>query len=106
MNRKLSWLLAGIAYIGPPLWAYFSSVADQHAQLAAYGFIKCGNTQTGITFLACVASGSLSSVALALGLVSLRSVPSPRPRARLLEMVAVSMPLLVAVLIVSSPLWG
>ena len=98
MNRKLSWLLAAIAYIGPPLWAYFSNVADQHTQLSAYGFIKCGYTQTTNTLLACVASGSLSSLALGLGLVSLRCVPSPLPPTRKLEIIAVSGPLLMAIL--------
>ena len=102
MSRKLSWSLATLAYLGPPLWAYFSMAADRVAQTAAYGFIKCGTPQGMITILACAFSASLSLLALAFAVASFRLVPSPRPKTRVLEIGVVSLPLFVAVLVFTS----
>ena len=106
MTRKLSWSLAAVAYLVPPHWAYCSNLADERAQLAAYGFIKCGTTQASNTFLACVASATLSLLAVGCGVVSLCLLPSPRPKFRTLEVIAMSVPFVAAVAFVALSLWN
>jgi hypothetical protein len=106
MSRKLSWLLAAIAYLGPPLWAYFAIKAAQDAQMAAYGFIKCGTPMAMTTLSACKASGLLSLLATGFAIASFRSASRPLLKTRVLEIVAVSVPLVVAVVILASMLWA
>ena len=77
MHRKLSWLLAVFAYLGPPVWACFAVLADNRDQMNAYGFMKCGNNVGIIISCACILSGSSSLVAGCLGAVSLQAVPRP-----------------------------
>ena len=59
MKRTLPWLIAALAYIAPPVWAYLAMERDAAAQKAAYGW-ACGNPALGIILLACIASGILS----------------------------------------------
>src|SRR2546423_1607106 len=91
LTLTLNWTLC------PSAWAYCSTLADERAQLAAYGFIKCGTTQASNTFLACVASAALSLLAVGCGVVSLCLLPGPRPKLQTLEVIAMSVPLVAAV---------
>lgn len=105
MSRKLSWWLA-LACLVPPLLAYSANMADQRAQLAAYGFVKCGFNQANNSDLACAASASLSLLAIGCSIASLRALPSPRPKLRIAETITMSVPFAAAVLFVALSLWG
>jgi hypothetical protein len=52
----------------------------------------------GLYMFALLVSGALSAVALTLGVVAYRRLPSPRPRARLFELMVIAAPLVLAVL--------
>ena len=106
MGRKLSWLLAVIAYLGAPLWAWFAIESDRGAQTAAYGFVKCGNPMIGIMLLACLISGAASMLAAGLGVASYLGASGPRPKVRVLEIAALSFPLPVALFVAGSILWA
>ena len=106
MCRKLSWWFTAVACSVPPLWAYSSNLADERAQLAAYGFIKCGFNQTNNTLMACAASASLSLLAVGCSIASLRVLPSPRPKLRIGETITMSVPFVAVVLFVALSLWG
>ena len=99
-------MLAAVAYLGVPLWAWFAIGSDQDAQRTAYGFVKCGTPMIGIILLACVISGASSLLALGLGVVSYRNVSGPRPKARVLEIAALSLPLVPAMFVAASILWA
>ena len=99
MKRKLSWLLAAVAYLVPPLWAYCATV-----ELVAE---RCGPNGYGRQFLvadnivrAWIASALLSFLAMAFSLAALSSVPSPRSKIRILETLAISLPFVGLVLVV------
>src|SRR5687767_14092122 len=59
MKRALPWLLAAMAYIGPPTWAYFAIKRDYADQRASHGW-ACGTPALGMMLLACIVSGLLS----------------------------------------------
>jgi hypothetical protein len=62
MERFFPWLIALVAYVGPPIWAYFEIERDAAAQKAARGW-ACGNPMLGIILIACITSGVMSVVA-------------------------------------------
>jgi hypothetical protein len=95
MKRALSLLIGLLAYFGPPAWALFAIEADRKAQLASHGWL-CGNPMIGIICLAGIASSVLSLVATGLGIASLRAVPEPRPRARVIELIILFLPFVIA----------
>ena len=97
MMRKLSLLLAAIALFAVPLWAYLKAEAETHAQVQAHGW-ACGMPILGLYLLALFVSGCLSAVALVSGVLAYRGLPSPRPKARLFELLLIALPLLLAVL--------
>jgi hypothetical protein len=105
MSRKVSWCLVLICLI-PPLFAYSANMADHQAQLAAYGFIKCGFNQSNNALLACLATGLFSAAASGCSIVSLRAVPRPRPKLRIVETVTISVPFVVVVLLVALSFLG
>ena len=106
MSRKLSWLLAAVACVAPPIWAYVATTSDLNTQRAAYGFVKCGTPMISIILLACIASGALSMVATGFGVASIRLIPKPRPKIRLFELLVLLLPTLVAAFIFASILWA
>src|SRR3974377_113147 len=105
MKRKLSWMFAGVVYVGVPLWSWFAIESDQEAQMQAYKLIKCGTPMIGIMLLACVIAGGASLLASGFGVLSYRAVSGPHPKMRLLEIAALSLPLLVAIPVAASILW-
>jgi hypothetical protein len=105
MSRKLSWWLA-LGCLVPPLLTYSANLADEHAQFAAYGFIKCSFNQTNNTLLACIASAFLSLLAVGCSIASLRVIPSPRPKLRVAETITMSVPLVAVVLLIVLSLSG
>jgi hypothetical protein len=59
MKRSLPWVIAAMAYIGPPVLAYLAIERDYAAQRAAGGW-ACGTPSVGMMLLACIASASLA----------------------------------------------
>ena len=106
MSRKLSWAFGMIAYVGAPLWAWLAIRSDYEAQMHAYKFVKCGTPMIGIMLLACLASGAASLLAAGLGAASYRRVSGQRPKVRVLEITALALPLLAAMLIAGTILWA
>jgi hypothetical protein len=106
MSRKLSWVFGVIAYVGAPLWAWLAIRSDYEAQMQAYKFIKCGTPMIGIMLSACAVSGVASLLAAGLGVASYRRVSGQRPKIRVLEIAALSLPLVVAFLIAGLILWA
>ena len=104
MKRKLSWILAAIAY-GSPLWAWREIVLDQEAQRAAYGFVKCGNPMIGIVLFTSLICTGAAVVALGLNTAAFLQIARPRPKLRLAEIAVVALPLAPALFVVGSILW-
>lgn len=105
MSRKLSWVFAAAAYLGPPLWAYFAIEADVNAQRTAYGFVKCGNAAVSISVLACIVTAVLSLAATCMGLANFRSLGKPRPKVLVLEMAVLFSPFALAGILFVSIVW-
>lgn len=93
MKRKLSWVIAVLAYIGVPILAWLALQRDAEAQHVAHAF-GCGNVAMGIMIFSFILSGALSLVASVLGFASFRGLPSPRPQLRILELAVLAFPLL------------
>jgi hypothetical protein len=74
--------------------------------MRAYRFLKCGTPMIGIMLLACFISGITSLMATGLGVASYRRVSCPRPKMRMLEIAALLLPLLAAMLIAGTILWA
>lgn len=106
MRRKLSWIFAAIAYFGAPAWAYFAIEADRNAQQSAYGLVKCGNPMVGIILMACLISGASSLIALGVDFVASRTLSGPPAKMRPLEISVLSLPLVVATLMVVYIFWA
>jgi hypothetical protein len=96
MKRKISLLLAALAFFGVPLWAYLRASADVEMQRDVHGFV-CGMPILAIYFLALVGSSLLSVAALCFGVPSYRALSVPRSKARMLELAVLALPLLVTV---------
>lgn len=97
MMRQLSLLLAAMAFIAVPIWAYLSGEADVRAQAEAQGW-ACGLPILGMYMFALLISGLLSAVALTLGVLAYRRLPSPKPGARPFELIVIAAPLVLATL--------
>ena len=95
MNRALSILVGSLAYLVPPIWAFFAIEADRKEQLAAGHVGFCGNPMLGIICLAGIASATLSLVAACFGLSAFRGVPKPRSIIRTVELGFLFLPFLV-----------
>jgi hypothetical protein len=100
MSRKLSWAFGAVAYFGAPFWAWLAIKSDYEAQ------IKCGTPMIGIMLLACSIAGLASLVALGLGVLSYRTVSATHSKMRVLEIAALSLPLLLAIVFAASILWA
>jgi len=96
MKRKMSWLIASLAYFGPPIWAFFAIRADRREQLAGHGWL-CGTPMLLILFAACVAAGLLSLTATGFGLAAFRVLPRPRSAWRGVELGFLILPFLLGV---------
>jgi len=95
MMRSLSLLLTFLALIVVPLLAYLQAEAEARAQIAMHGW-ACGMPILGLYLLALIVSGLLSLVALVLGALAYRRLPTPRPIRRRFELAVVALPLALA----------
>jgi hypothetical protein len=93
MRRALSWLIGGLAYVGPPVWAFFAIRADSEA-LVRHVFV-CGNSRPEILTMGAIASAALSFIAVLLGSVSFDGLPKPRSVARRFELGVLPLPCVV-----------
>lgn len=100
MKRKLSWLIASLAFVGPPVWASFAIQADRREQLAGHGWI-CGTPMILIFLTASVASSVLSLAATGFGVASFCALPRPRSFARRAEIGILILPFVLAVAFVA-----
>ena len=85
MQRKISLLIALLAYSAPPTWAYYAIAADHKAQLASRSTL-CGEPILGIVLLAGTISSILSLVATGFGVASFYAIHKPRPKTRMIEL--------------------
>jgi hypothetical protein len=92
--RRASLALAVAAFVGPPSFGWWLMQRDTQA-MTARGFI-CGNPLIGDALVAVLLAGVLSMAALLVGAIAFRRLPVPRPRRRVFELLAVSLPLLLA----------
>jgi hypothetical protein len=92
--RRISILLALIAAVVPPAWAYFSTAA-LYENARAEGVYVCGLPAFAAVMVAVIATSSLSGAAVIVGAIAYRRITPPRPRSRRLELLAVGLPLLV-----------
>jgi hypothetical protein len=98
MRNFTPWLIIGMAYIGPPAWAYFAIQADYSAQQSPQGF-RCGSTAVVIILFACLISSILAGVALLLR-AYLPIDPKPDARRRRIQRLIFVAPIVVSALFV------
>ncbi|MEZ5460357.1 hypothetical protein [Dokdonella sp.] len=101
MKRELSWILAGLAYVAPPAWAYLEQASVYESVQAQHGYI-CGLPMLAIVFIASVASGALSFVSFSLGYASFHYLAKPRSVLRKVELVVLAVPFVCSVGILST----
>ena len=95
MKRKISWLLGLMAYVAPPVWAYFEKISYYKETQAKYGYV-CGMPILAIIGLACIGAIILSCIALFFGVLSFRSLAKPRSWFRVIELVILGGPIIIA----------
>ena len=102
MKRKVSWIISGISFIAPPVWAYFAIRADDAAQKAANPSGQfCGNVYVSIIVVALLAAGALAFVALILNFISARQATKKRIY-RYVEFLVIGSPIIAAAVLVAS----
>src|SRR5258707_10018182 len=92
--RRSSIILAIAAMTLPFAWAYFSTWA-YYQRARSEGVYVCGLQTLAAVVLACSASSVMSAVAVGLGTVAYRRLPSPRPVRRRFELAGLSLPVIV-----------
>ena len=95
MTRKIAWAAALTAYLGSPLLAYFA-IQYYIAESKAAGRLASGDAAVAIMIVAAIASALLSIVAAGLSITAFLRLAPPRPKIRLVEIVAFTLPLVVA----------
>ena len=98
--RRVSLALVATALAAPPVFGWWLMRRDSEA-MAARGFV-CGNPLLGDLGIALLLAAVLSLGAVVVGAVAYWRLPAPRPRARGFEMLALALPLLVAVGLVAA----
>ena len=97
MMRCTSIVLAVASIIIPSSWAFFATACYRNAQ--KYGVYvgggSCRLPALANLILALFLCVTISTIAMVVGLIAYRRVPSPRPRLRLIELAALALPVLV-----------
>lgn len=93
MKRKISLVLAALAYVGTPLLAWFALQRDAEAR-AAYE-ASCGNIMVSIVFFSVIFAAALSLIASAFALASFGKLSRPRSKLRGVELAVVALPFVV-----------
>jgi hypothetical protein len=102
MKRKISWIISGMSFFVPSVWAYFAIRADDAAQSAANPSGPfCGNVYISIIAAALCAAGILAFVALILNFASMRQA-AKKGIFRYAELLVIGLPLIAASVLVTS----
>ena len=100
MKRGISWLLTLIGLVLVPAFAWWRGQQFLDEQRAQDGF-ACGMPILGLYLLAVVVAGLLSLVATVLNGLAFRALPAPRHPLRILELVVIAAPLMLAAVFVA-----
>jgi hypothetical protein len=92
--RRTSIVLAIASVIVPFAWAYFVTTALYQEADSRHVYV-CGLPALANFILASLACVIMSTAAFVVGLISYRRLPSPRPRRRLIEVAALTLPFLI-----------
>lgn len=95
MKRGISWLLTLIGLVLVPAFAWWRGQQFLDEQRTQDGF-ACGMPILGLYLLAVVVAGLLSLVATVLNGLAFRALPAPRHPLRILELVVIAAPLMLA----------
>ena len=95
MKRSISWLLTLIGLVLVPALAWWRGQQFLDEQRTQDGF-ACGMPILGLYLLAVIVAGLLSLVATVLNGLALRALPAPRHPLRILELVVIAAPLMLA----------
>lgn len=95
MKRGISWLLTLIGLVLVPAFAWWRGQQFLDEQSTQDGF-ACGMPILGLYLLAVVVAGLLSLVATVLNGLAFRALPAPRHPLRILELVVIAAPLMLA----------
>src|SRR5256885_9168572 len=91
---RMSIILAAASIVVPFTWAYFASAAC-YRDADKHGAYVCGLPALAnliLTSLVCVITSASADI---IGLIAYRRLPTPRPRVRLVELAALTLPLLI-----------
>jgi len=88
--RVASFVLAVVAAVLPTAWAYLS------ARTCTGGAPHCGLRTGEVELIAALTAALISSAAVICSVLAYRQLPRPRPMTRRLEVLAVSLPLVLA----------
>lgn len=91
MKRQISWFFGVLAYVAPPVWAYFEQLSVYGGAEDQNGYV-CGLPMLAIIVLACIGAAVLSGLATLFGTLSFLSLSKPRPRLRIVELVVLGLP--------------
>src|SRR5262245_49094697 len=92
--RRTAIILAIGSVIVPFTWAYFATTT-LYQRAHAEGVYVCGLAALGNFLLASLGCTIMSASAATIGFVAYRRLPDPRPKRRLLEVLALGLPVLV-----------
>lgn len=95
MKRGISWLLTLIGLVLVPALAWWRGQQFLDEQRTQDGF-ACGMPILGLYLLAVIIAGLLSLVATVLNGLAFRALPAPRHPLRILELVVIAAPLMLA----------
>lgn len=105
MKRQVSWLLAIVALVGPPLWAHYETGAV-YEQAKGEGRYVCGLPAMAIIMIASIGAIILSGAAVIVGWLAFLGVPSPRPTRRAFEVAALAIPMTLALAFLAMIIFG
>lgn len=100
MKRGISWLLTLTGLVLVPALAWWRGQQFLDEQRMQDGF-ACGMPILGLYLLAVVVAGLLSLVATVLNGLAFRALPAPRHPLRILELVVIAAPLMLAAVFVA-----
>ena len=95
MKRRISWLLTLTGLVLVPALAWWRGQQFLDEQRTQDGF-ACGMPILGLYLLAVIVAGLLSLVATVLNALAFKALPAPRHPLRILELVVMAAPLILA----------
>ena len=99
MKRKIAGILGLLAYVAPPVWAYFEQLSIYKEIEGQNGYV-CGLPFLAIIILAGIGAAILSGLAVLFGVLAFHTLEKPRPFLRKVELVVLGLPLILSVIYV------